>query len=135
MQYQNNLLNSISQCKTPLNTLFFSEFNIERIQKGIQNYVKNKTSRTIDRQNKRDIITIMRSVFINNSINPYGNACNQVDILNKRVIETAGQQVLSGLSQYLAYVKDIGTTPVPLDLPRNVSTYGDNTNINIRIGM
>jgi len=135
MQYQTNILNSLSQCKTPLNTLFFSDFNVERIQRGIQKKVKEQTGRSIDRQNRSDLVAIMRTIFITNSVNPYGEACKQVDFMNVRVIETAVKQVNTGLAQYLGYIKDISSTPVPLDLPRNTDNYGSITNINTRIGM
>ena len=135
MQYQTNILNSLSQCSTPLNTLFFSDFNVERIQRGIQNKIKQQTGRSIDRQNRSDLIAIMRTVFITNSVNPYGEACKQVDFMNDRVIKTAAQQVNTGLAQYIGYIKDISTTPVPLDLPRNTDQYGTITNVNTRIGM
>ena len=35
-------LDSIQQCETPLNTLFFSEFNVGLLQRGIRQTFKNK---------------------------------------------------------------------------------------------
>ena len=35
-------LNSIKQCATPLNTLFFSEFNKNLLQRGIRQEFRNK---------------------------------------------------------------------------------------------
>ena len=66
----NNLhLNSIKQCQTPLNTLFFSEFNTNILQKAIRQDFKNKTGVSIDYQSTSDLYSIMRVVFINNNYN------------------------------------------------------------------
>ena len=44
-------LDSLKQVETPLNTLFFSEFNQNLLQRGIRQSFKNKTGISIDRQN------------------------------------------------------------------------------------
>jgi hypothetical protein len=59
-------LESIKQCETPLNTLFFSDFNQNLLQRGIRQGFKNKTGIAIDYQNKDDLYSIMRVVFIKN---------------------------------------------------------------------
>ena len=43
-------LDSLKQCETPLNTLFFSEFNQNLLQRGIRQAFKNKTGIAIDRK-------------------------------------------------------------------------------------
>ena len=53
-------LNSIKQTKTPLNSLFFSEFNTNLLQRGIRQAFKNKTGIAIDYQNPDDLYGIMR---------------------------------------------------------------------------
>ena len=64
----NNLhLNSLKQTQTPLNTLFFSQFNLNLLQRGIRQSFKNNTGVSIDYQNPDDLYAIMRSVFINNA--------------------------------------------------------------------
>ena len=60
-------LNSMKQCETPLNTLFFSRFNVNILQRGIRQDFKNKTGIAIDYQNEDDLYAIMRVVFINNA--------------------------------------------------------------------
>ena len=66
-------LDSIQQCETPLNTLFFSEFNVNLLQRGIRQTFKNKTYIAIDYQNTDDLYGIMLMVFINNSGDHYNN--------------------------------------------------------------
>ena len=128
-------LDSIQQCETPLNTLFFSEFNVNLLQRGIRQTFKNKTDIAIDYQNTDDLYGIMRMVFINNSGDYYNNVNGQVKELNTRVINTAISQIQTGVSQYIAYARDIDTISVPLDQPVNTSTTGNKLGINNKIGM
>ena len=116
-------LDSLKQCETPLNTLFFSEFNRNLLQRGIRQAFKNKTGIAIDRQNSDDLFSLMRVVFINNSGDSYSRVNEQVRFMNGRVIETALGQIQTGVSQYMSYVQDIDTIAVPLAQPINTSTY------------
>lgn len=128
-------LDSLKQCETPLNTLFFSEFNQNLLQRGIRQAFKNKTGIAIDRQNPDDLYGIMRVVFINNSGDHYKAVNQQVRIMNERVIETAVGQIQTGVSQYLSYVQDIDTISVPLSQPINTSTVGMKMDKNEKIGI
>ena len=128
-------LDSIQQCETQLNTLFFSEFNVNLLQRGIRQTFKNKTDIAIDYQNTDDLYGIMRMVFINNSGDHYNNVNGQVKELNTRVINTAISQIQTGVSQYIVYARDIDTISVPLDQPVNTSTTGNKLGINNKIGM
>ena len=127
-------LDSLKQCETPLNTLFFSEFNQNLLQRGIRQAFKNKTGIAIDRQNPDDLYGIMRVVFINNSGDHYKAVNQQVRMMNERVIETALGQIQTGVSQYMSYVKDIDTISTPIDLPKNTSTTGNKIDYNDKIG-
>jgi len=128
-------LDSLKQCETPLNTLFFSEFNQNILQRGIRQAFKNKTGIAIDRQNPDDLYSIMRVVFINNSGDHYSRVNEQVRMMNGRVIDTALSQIQTGVSQYMAYVKDIDTISTPLDQPINTSTVGKKIGYNNKIGI
>jgi len=128
-------LDSMKQCETPLNTLFFSEFNVNLLQRGIRQAFKNKTGISIDYQNTDDLYGIMRVVFINNSGDHHSQINDQVRYMNSRVIETAFSQIQTGVSQYISYIKDIDTISTPLDLPKNTSTYGNKLDKNNKIGI
>ena len=128
-------LNSLKQCETPLNTLFFSEFNQNLLQRGIRQAFKNKTGIAIDRQNPDDLYSLMRVVFISNSGDHYSRVNEQVKFMNERVIETAVSQIQTGVSQYMAYIQDIETLSVPLDQPINTSTTGKKIGYNNKIGI
>jgi hypothetical protein len=128
-------LNSLKQCETPLNTLFFSEFNKNLLQRGIRQSFKNKTGISIDYQNPDDLYGIMRAVFINNSGDHHSNVNEQVKFMNDRVISTAMSQIQTGVSQYIAYAKDIDTISTPMDRPVNTSTTGNKIDFNNKIGI
>jgi|TARA_R110000822_G_scaffold780_4_gene3510 hypothetical protein len=128
-------IDSLKQCETPLNTLFFSEFNTNLLQRGIRQMFKNKTGIAIDRQNPDDLYSLMRVVFINNSGDSYSRVNEQVRFMNSRVIDTAITQIQTGVSQYMSYVKDIDTMAVPLAQPINTSTYGKKMGKNNKIGI
>ena len=127
-------LNSIQQCPTPLNTLFFSEFNINLLQRGIRQDFKNKTGISIDNQNANDLYSIMRVVFINNSGDPNSNVQEQVRFMNGIVIKTAAGQIQTGVSQLMGYLHDTDKNTVPLDRPVNTSTQGKKYGKNDKIG-
>ena len=128
-------LNSIQQCETPLNTLFFSEFNKNLLQRGIRQAFKNKTGISIDYQNPDDLFSLMRVVFINNSGDQYSKVNDQVRYMNTKVIATAMSQIQTGVSQYIAYAEDIDTISTPMDRPVNTSTMGKKIDFNNKIGI
>jgi hypothetical protein len=128
-------LDSLKQCETPLNTLFFSDFNKNLLQRGVRQAFKNKTGISIDYQNPDDLYGIMRVVFINNAGDHHQRVKEQVKVMNGRVIDTALSQIQTGVSQYMSYVKDIDTISVPLDQPINTSTVGKKMPFNNKIGI
>lgn len=128
-------LNTLKQCPTPLNTLFFSEFNMNLLQRGIRQSFRDQTGVAIDYQNPSDLYSIMRVVFINNSGDPNANVQEQVKYMNGIVIKTASGQIQTGVSQYMGYVHDIDTLAVPIDRPTNTTTYGKKFGKNEQIGL
>ena len=126
-------LNSLKQIHTPLNNLFFSDFNKNLLQRAIRQNFKNETGISIDYQNNDDLFAIMRVVFINNSRNHNENINEQVKMMNSMVIKTATSQISSGVSQYIEYNKYIDTQPIPLDMPVNTTTYGNKIPVDDKI--
>ena len=117
-------METIHQIKTPLNSLYFSDYNINLLQKAIRQQYKNKSGLSIDYQNSGDLFAIMRVVFINNASDPYGNVCDQIRDMNKKVITVAIGQINTGVSQYMGYLRDAQAPLLPLAQPINTSTYG-----------
>mgnify|MGYP006096035059 FL=1 len=125
----------MKQTETPLNKVFFSDFNIQIVQKSIRQAFKNKTGVSIDYQNASDLYAIMRVVFINNAGNHYANVNEQVKFMNSVVIKTTLPQIQSGVAQYMGYIRDIDTLVVPPTPPANTSTYGMKLGPNDKIGV
>ena len=128
-------LNSLKQCETPLNTLFFSSFNVNLLQRGIRQDFKNKPGLSIYYQSEDDLYGIMRVGFINNSGDHFTRVNEQVKMMNTQVIKTAVSQIQSGVSQYMGYVHDMDRGLEPIDRPVNTSTYGNKIDKNNKIGV
>lgn len=128
-------LDSLQQCETPLNTLFFSDFNKNLLQRGVRQTFKNRSGIAIDYQNPDDLYSIMRVVFINNSGDHFTNVNEQVKGMNAKVIDTAVSQIQTGVSQYIAYANDIDSTRTLMDQPINTSTVGKKIDFNNKIGI
>jgi hypothetical protein len=126
---------TIQQTPTPLNTLYFSDFNQQLVQRAIRQMFRNETGISIDYQNKDDLYSLMRVVFINHAQDHHKNIHIQVRSMNTMVIETAISQIRSGVSQYMGYIKDIDTLAVPPEPPSNTSTYGMKIDKNDKIGI
>ena len=120
-----SILRTMRQTGTPLGDLFFSDFNLRSIQNNIRQSVLTATGIAIDYQKQDDVLTLMRMVFINNSVDPYGNLPAQIKIMNDLVIKTATAQIGTGLSQYIGYIRDISTPMIPEPRPINTSVYGE----------
>ena len=129
------MLKSLQQTQTPLNSLYFSEFNLNLIQRAIREQFKKNTGISIDYQNPSDLLAIMRAVFVDNSTDQFIQVCDQVKHMNAIVIGTAIGQVNTGVSQYLGYINDIEQPVRPMDNPVNTSTYGNKIDINNKIGV
>ena len=123
------MLKSLQQTQTPLNSLYFSEFNLNLLQKALRQEFRVTTGGiAIDYQDPSDLLAIMRAVYVDNSYDPYGDVCKQVKEMNVIVIKTAIRQINTGVSQYLGYIKDIKTPIQPLQSPVNTSTHGTKMN-------
>jgi hypothetical protein len=125
----------MKQCETPLNTLFFSAFNVNLLQRGIRQDFKNKTGIAIDYQSEDDLYAIMRVVFINNAGDHNSRVNEQVKFMNSIVINTAVGQIRSGVSQYMGYIHDMDRGLEPIDAPVNTSTVGNKIGKNEKIGL
>ena len=130
-----DIISTLNQKRTPLRDLFFSDFNIDLLQRGLRQHVKNETGLAIDRQNENDLMVFMRTVYINNALVPNKELCEQVKWMNSKVIELASRQVISGLAGYIDYLRDASTLYVPNAIPEITSLYGKKIDINTKIGL
>ena len=107
-----------------LNSLFFSDVNVQALQQGIRYTVYTKTQRTIDKQSERELRVIMRSIYLQYGRNMPSNIVSQVKELNKRVLDYVVPKIIVELNQYRTYLQDASALPIPMDRGQNTSTTG-----------
>ena len=109
-----------------LSKTFFSSGNILIIQHGIIAgvYHKSQGEFNVGYQNQDTLKIIMRSIFLQHSKNRMDNITQQVEELNKLVLDYCIPQICSEAKGYMKYKRDVSTLAVPLS--RAVSTYSSN---------
>ena len=107
----------------PVKTAFFSESNMDTLQQAIISGIYNKSDGNwrIGNQDCDTLTVIMRGIFLQNSLNMHTNIPEQVEALNKLVLDYAVPQVYNSIDAHLSYKRDVSTLAVPIDRP--VSTY------------
>ncbi len=105
--------------ETILSQVYFSNQNIQIIQNGIRAGVYNRSNGqyVIGPQDCDSLKIIMRSVFLQYAANQPNNITQQVEELNKIVLEYCIQQVYSEAQGYMTYVNDVSTLVVPIERP------------------
>jgi hypothetical protein len=109
--------------ETPLSTAFFSQENIQIIQNGIRAGVYNRSNGQylVGPQDCDSIKIIMRSVFLQYSANQPLNIPQQIQELNKIVLNYCIQQVYSEAQGYMKYIDDASTLVIPIAHPVQAS--------------
>jgi hypothetical protein len=109
---------------TPIISTFFSNENINSIQKSIRYYVYNQTKKIIDKQSTDELYIIMRSILFQNgdlSLRNHDSIYYEVQKINKLVIDYSVHKILSEMSMYTKYIQDVETLLVPLQNPEYVN--------------
>ena len=123
-----NFLNSLTGNfeRSLLSDNYFSKSNIKIIQNGIRKGVFDKSNGKIliDDQNVENIVTVMRSVYLQYSKNQDFNIAQQISDLNNYVLEFCVNNVFSEAVAYLNYKKDASTMHNPIVGP----IYSNKTN-------
>lgn len=104
---------------TLLSTTYFSSKNIKIIQNGIRIGVFQRSNGQylIGEQNEDELKIIMRGVFLQNSLNIQNNIKEQVENLNKIVLDYAIPQIYGEAQGYMKYKYDVSTLAVPMEHP------------------
>jgi len=105
--------------------LFFSEANIEIIQKQLILTVYNVSNKTflIEKQDKEKIRVVMDYVYLYYGRNLPIGITEQIRELNRKVVGLLVPSILTHCTQYMGYLKDSTTQPIN-ELPINVSNKG-----------
>lgn len=110
--------------KSPLNQAYFSGPNFQIIQNAIRKMVYDKSGELIDPVSSDDLFMVMRAIFLQYSRNLPYNIVGQITELNDRVVAWCVPKIVSEISMYKTYTKDISSMPVPLSHPVNQSSAG-----------
>ena len=105
--------------QTPLSQAFFSHQNILIIQNGIRAgvYKMSNQQYLIAPQDCDSLKIIMRSVFLQHSLNKPNEYQSQIIELNKIVLDYCVKQVYSEAQGYVKYIDDASTLVVPIAHP------------------
>ena len=105
--------------KNDLSDSFFSLQNIQVLQNGIIKgvYQLSNGQYNIGQQDCDTLKVIMRSIFLQYSANKPNNIEQQVNELNKMVLEYCVQQVYSEAQGYMQYLNDASTLVTPIAHP------------------
>lgn len=104
---------------TDLSRVYFSCDNIEKLQNGIRNgvYQKSNGQYVIGPQDMDTLKIIMKSVFLQNSKHRQTGINEQVQELNKYVLNYCINQIYGEAQGYMKYIEDVSTLAVPMSNP------------------
>ena len=104
---------------TSLSLAFFSQQNIQILQNGIRAgvYKRSNGQYLVGPQDCDSLKIVMRSIFLQYSANQPNNVTQQIEELNKIVLNYCIQQVYGEAQGYLKYIDDASTLVVPIAHP------------------
>lgn len=118
---------SALQEKTPLSRAFFSDVNVDTIQKQIRYDVwqKSNEKHVIGEQDPTQLEIILRSTYLQEAKNLPDNLLGQIRDLNKLVIDFCVEQIIVQLAQREGYIRDVEQGTQPMERSINVSSRGE----------
>lgn len=120
-------LRGLQISNTPVSMLYFSDENIDRIQKMLRNEVYRRTNnkiKLIGDQDHTDLLVNMQRIFVDNAKNLPCQVVRQVKELNKHTINVLVPDLITNSRMHAKYLKDISSPIIPLPLPLNVNRAG-----------
>lgn len=128
-QQQDTNVSMISNIVVPnaLSRTFFSNDNVERLQRQIIQEVYRVSQKQISKQSYQELQIVMKSMYLQYGRNLPTDIEGQVQVLNKYVVDECVRIIVPNVLQYNKYLEDI-TSPIPI-MPRsqNVSNKGSKT--------
>jgi hypothetical protein len=102
-----------------LSLAFFSKENMQIIQNAIRAgvYEVSNQQYIIDNQNCDNLKIVMRSVFLQNSVNLPDRITEQIKELNGLVVKYCVKEIYSEAKGYINYKRDASTMYNPIDRP------------------
>ena len=123
----NNYQNSLKSIQTTnvLSKTFFSNQNVENLHMKIVSNVSKQAGYRIAKQSDTQLQIIMRSIYLQYSNNLECNIQQQVNELNKKVLDYCVERIIVEISQFLRYKNDVSKMPTPMNHPQNLSNSGE----------
>ena len=117
---------------TILSDAFFSAQNIKIIQNAIRVgvYKRSNGNYIIGEQNYDELKIIMRSIFLQHSKNLAINIRDQIENLNKLVLDYSINQVYGEAEGYMKYKRDASTLVVPIAMP--ILSYSNDKQLELK---
>lgn len=108
---------------TVLSDAFFSKANIQMLQNQIRHgiYTVTNEQHIIGEQNVDTLKIIMRSIFLQNSLNLKCNIKGQIKTLNQMVLNYCIPQIYGEIQGYVKFKEDISTLATPMARPTMTS--------------
>ena len=121
---KNSKTNSCNNTNELLKTCFFSDENIDLINKKLILTVFDISNKIfkIGQQSKSSLLIVMQCIFIEHSLNLPTNIKEQIINLNCRVVNDILPRILTELNQRIDYLNKINNPRKLLSLPENVKT-------------
>jgi len=115
--------------ETPLNAVFFSIANIDRLQNEIRNQVLAMSGGkySIGRQSDDELRIIMRSYYLMFSRNDPNTVATELEELNSRVVGYASGKIYSEVDFHMFYRKDLEDFAPAIANPVNTAVFGTRT--------
>ncbi len=130
-KFDTTLSNGIQgiHCVNRLNKVYFSKENINRLQDLIRYnvYIKSNKKYIVDNQSETELLIIMRGVFLEYGKNLPNNITEQINELDKYILNYCVTEIINEVNQYNNYIDYANKLPVPLELPQNLSNAGSKT--------
>lgn len=110
-----------------LKDIFFSNYNIMKINKGLvySVYLKSNKKYKISLQNKEDLLIVMNYIYNLKSCNLPNNIKNQVALLNKQVVDEVLSDVMINAEYNIKYINQLDKPLQPIMNP--ISTNKNKT--------
>jgi hypothetical protein len=107
-----------------LNQTFFSPANFQILQNKIRYSVYSKTGKVIDPVSSDDLFMVMRAIYLQYGRNLPTNIREQIEELNEHVAVACIPTIVSEISMFATYIRDISSMPLPMEHPVSLSSAG-----------
>jgi hypothetical protein len=118
------------QCNSKMSSLFFSDENMKRIQRGIKRGVLRRThgKYSIDvEQDHKELLIAMRAVYLEYGTFLPNQIVRQVKRLNQKVVDSVIPGIITNIKAYYGYLEEINGPLKPIARPVNESRAGRRT--------